>query len=157
MRVLVLLSCLLLGTTSGIPYKEVEMRFNSEKIYFICQDIRCLVDSICRVLDVPYELVWQIGQNESGWRWLTGQDGDIGYLQVMPQTFEFWEKKLKLEGGHTELNNLIVGITYLRHQYDRYGSWRKARFSYARGSWREEWTWRPIERRFMGKIDWSKY
>lgn len=123
------------------------------------QPILAVSDSICAELGVPAELVREIGKNESGWRCIRNQTGgtDYGDLQVVQETFDYWYKELGLTGGKTRKNYLIVGITYLKSQHDRYGSWRKARFSYARGHWRDETTWTCLEEKFMNKINWSKY
>ena len=155
MKTLIISIFILVGTQRPAP--EMLKEFNLERITTYCQDIYCLSDSICNSIGVPPKLVYEIGQNESRWTWVVGKAGDLGYLQILPRTFEFWREKLKLEGGHTELNNLIVGITYLKSQHKRYGSWRKARFAYARGHWRDETTWTCLEEKFMSRIDWDDY
>lgn len=116
-------------------------------------------DSICLTIGVPPQLIREVGNNESGWRCIKNINGgsDYGDLQVIEPTFNYWYKELGLEGGKTRKNYLIVGIHYFKTQYDRYGSWEKARFSYARGSWRPEHTWTCLEEKFMGKIDWRQY
>jgi hypothetical protein len=121
--------------------------------------ILAISDSICEALGVPAQLVREIGKNESGWRCIKNLTGgtDFGDLQVVEKTFDYWYETLKLEGGKTRRNYLIVGITYLKSQHKRYGTWEKARFSYARGHWRNETTWTCLEQKFMGKIDWSQY
>jgi len=121
--------------------------------------IQWQADSICRSINVPFGLVNDIALNESGWRCIRNLAGgsDYGDLQVLESTFRYWESKLKLEGGKTRLNCLIVGIHYLRWQYDRYGNWEKARYAYGRGRWKEPDKWTKLETRFMQKIDFSKY
>ncbi len=116
-------------------------------------------DSICNSIGVPPELVREIGENESGWRCIRSQSGgtDFGDLQVIDKTFKYWYDELNLKGGKTRYNYLVVGIHYLKYNYDRYHSWEKARFSYARGSWRSKSTWTCLEEKFMGKINWSRY
>ncbi|MCB0733476.1 MAG: transglycosylase SLT domain-containing protein [Flavobacteriales bacterium] len=123
------------------------------------QAILWVSDSICASLDVPAKLIREIGQNESGWRCIKSLSGgtDYGDLQVVESTFNFWYDQLELEGGKTRENYLIVGIHYLKYLHDRYGSWKKARFAYARGHWRGRDTWTCLEIKFMDKIDWSKY
>ncbi len=117
-----------------------------------------LVDSICKAKGVPTELVIEIGKNESNWEWTReGAFGDYGDLQVIPVTFDYWYKTLQLSGGKTRTNYLIVGIHYLKYQYDRYGSWRKARYAYGRGHWKNPSQWTAMERSFMRKIDFGKY
>lgn len=116
-------------------------------------------DSICRTLNVPYPLVLEIGQNESQWNFIRQKRGGRGKgdLQVIDNTFAHWYNLLHLKGGHTRSNYLIVSIHYLKYCRVKYGSWRKARFVYARGHWRDESTWTPMERAFMNRINWSKY
>lgn len=118
-----------------------------------------VADSICQAVGVPYDLVVEIGNNESGWRYIENSNGgtDFGDLQVIDKTFWYWYERLELSGGKTRRNYLAVGIHYLRYQYERYGSWEKARFAYGRGNWREPSTWTCLEEKFMGKINWSKY
>ncbi|MCB9262706.1 MAG: transglycosylase SLT domain-containing protein [Flavobacteriales bacterium] len=116
-------------------------------------------DSICHSLNIPAELVREIGQNESGWRCIKSISGgsDYGDLQVIDETFNHWYNFLELEGGKTRENYLIVGIHCLKFYYDKYHSWEKARFAYGRGFWRNRTTWTCLEEEFMGKIDWKKY
>jgi hypothetical protein len=118
-----------------------------------------VADSICQVAGVPFELVKEIGQNESGWQYIGNTTGgtDFGDLQVIDITFDYWYNRLKLQGGKTRRNYLKIGIYYLKWLYDREGSWQKARFCYGRGTWRDESTWTTMEKQFMHKIDWSKY
>ncbi|MFT5725483.1 MAG: hypothetical protein ACI9JN_002608 [Bacteroidia bacterium] len=116
-------------------------------------------DSICLSIGVPNKLVREIGQNETGWRCIRSLSGgtDFGDLQVIDETFDYWYQRLDLTGGKSRYNYLVVGIHYLKYNHDRYNSWEKARFAYARGSWRNQSTWTCLEERFMTKINWSKY
>ncbi len=118
-----------------------------------------VADSICQEAGVPFELVKEIGNNESGWRYISNTNGgtDHGDLQVIDQTYWYWYDELGLTGGKTRRNYLKVGIYYLKYLHNRYGSWEKARFAYGRGHWREPSTWTDLEKKFMGKIDWTKY
>lgn len=118
-----------------------------------------VADSICQEVGVPFELVKEIGENESGWRFISNENGgtDHGDLQVIQPTFNLWYKKLGLSGGKTRRNYLKVGIYLLKHCYDTHGSWKKARYVYGRGQWRDESAWTELEKKFMSKIDWEKY
>lgn len=118
-----------------------------------------IADSICLEAGVPFELVKEIGNNESGWRYISNTNGgsDHGDLQVIDATFWHWYKKLELEGGKTRRNYLKVGIYYLKSLHNKYGSWEMTRFAYGRGHWRGPETWTKLEKKFMGKIDFSKY
>jgi hypothetical protein len=123
------------------------------------QTILAFSDSVCNSLGVPPKLIREIGNNESGWRYIKNTNGgtDMGDLQVIDKTFDYWYNRLELEGGKTRENYVIVGIHYLKYNFNRYKSWKKARFAYARGSWRDESTWTCLEEKFMKKIDWSQY
>ena len=123
------------------------------------ETIQLKSDSICRELGIPAQLVREIGQNESGWQCIRSFSGgtDYGDLQVVESTFNYWYDRLELEGGKTRENYLIVGINYLKYLHDRYGSWEKARFAYARGHWRDRSTWTCLEVKFMDKINWRQY
>ncbi|MBI1305717.1 MAG: hypothetical protein GC181_03775 [Bacteroidetes bacterium] len=121
--------------------------------------IKLFSDSVCNSIGVPAKLVREIGENESGWRCIKSLSGgtDYGDLQVVEKTFTYWYDQLGLTGGKTRENYLIVGIHYLKFLHNRYGSWKKARFAYARGHWRSRATWTCLEETFMSKIDWRKY
>ena len=118
-----------------------------------------VADSICQEAGVPFELVKEIGQNESGWRYISNTNGgsDHGDLQVIDETYWYWYDKLELKGGKTRRNYLKVAIYYLKSLHNKYGSWEKARFAYGRGRWRTPDTWTCLEEKFMGKIDFTKY
>lgn len=120
---------------------------------------KAFADSVCKSIGVPYALVLEIGNNESRWNFIRQKRGGRGKgdLQVIDNTFSHWYNRLHLKGGHTRSNYLIVSIHYLKHCFEKHGTWRKARFVYARGHWRDESTWSPMERAFMNKIDWEKY
>jgi hypothetical protein len=137
-----------------MPQKEVvkPVEVKSKSVFEVA-------DSICQEAGVPFQLVKEIGQNESGWRYISNTNGgtDHGDLQVIESTFWHWYDALDLTGGKTRRNYLKVAIYYLKDRYDTYGSWKKARFAYGRGSWRDESTWTPLEHKFMSKINWAKY
>jgi hypothetical protein len=122
-------------------------------------EILAFSDSVCRAAGVPPGLIRDIGNNETGWRYIRDFNGGTahGDLQIVDNTFFHWYKKLGLKGGKTRENYLIVGIYYIKSLYKVYGSWQKSRYAYARGHWKEPSKWTPLERKFMGKIDWSKY
>jgi hypothetical protein len=116
-------------------------------------------DSIANSLGVPPQLVYEIGMNESRWPHPENADYLIkdGDLQVIGATFSYWYKRLELSGGKTRYNYLVIGINYLNECYRIGGSWRKARYIYGRGRWKEPSQWTKLERHFMNKIDWTQY
>ncbi len=126
---------------------------------FAPKTIKQVSDSICYSIGVPARLVREIGENESNWRCIKSLSGgtDFGDLQVIDITFDYWYNRLSLNGGKTRKNYLIVGIHYLKYCHDMYGSWEKARYAYARGSWKSPYRWTSLEKKFMTKIDWSQY
>jgi hypothetical protein len=122
-------------------------------------DIFYFVDSISDIYGIPKGLIYEIGMNESRWPKPDNinhliKDGD---LQVIERTFNYWYNQIGLTGGKNRINYLIIGCHYLKFCYDKTGSWKKARFMYGRGHWREPKTWTPLEKKFMSKINWSKY
>ncbi len=123
------------------------------------QSVFDIADSIALAMGVPPGLVYDVGKNESGWP----RPYDVNYLirngdlQVMEPTFNFMYKRLGLTGGKTRYNYLVIGISYLKYNYDVFGSWKKARYAYGRGHWKPPSQWTALEKKFMGKIDWSKY
>lgn len=133
--------------------------FDTSLYVLLTPSILDFVDSIAKIYGVPYQLVYEIGMNESRWPNIY----DINYLipkgdlQVIDPSFTILYNQLKLSGGKTRKNYIICAIYYLRKNYDIYGSWRKARYAYGRGRWKPESQWTSLERRFMNKIDWSKY
>ncbi len=116
-------------------------------------------DSVCISAGVPPGLIRDIGNNETAWRFIRDYSGGTahGDLQIVDNTFNYWYKKLKLKGGKTRENYLIVGIYYIKSLYKTYGSWKKARYAYARGHWKDPSKWTALEKKFMGKINWEQY
>ncbi len=121
--------------------------------------IQAFSDSVCVSAGVPPGLIRDIGNNETGWRYIRDYSGGTanGDLQIVDNTYFYWYKKLKLSGGKTRENYLIVGIYYIKSLYKTHGSWQKARYAYARGHWKEPSKWSPLEKKFMGKINWPQY
>lgn len=133
--------------------------FDSLQVWTLLPTVFDLADSIAMVFNVPPKLVYEIGMNESRWPRIYDLDYLIkdGDLQVIDRTFNHFYKELGLTGGKTRKNYLMVGIYYLRVNYDIYHNWRKARYAYGRGRWKPESQWTSLERHFMNKIDWSQY
>ena len=149
------------GINSSYQQDMEVLREISERkeLKFKPKTIKEISDSICLSIGVPPKLVREIGNNESGWRCIKSLSGgtDYGDLQVIEKTFQYWYDRLGLEGGKTRKNYLIVGIHYLKYNHDRYKSWEKARYAYARGSWKNPDSWTALEKKFMGKIDFTQY
>lgn len=133
--------------------------FDTNSYLVLLPTILDIADSICQAFGVPSQLVYEIGMNESRWQNINDLDYLIkdGDLQVIDRTFNHFYDVLKLEGGKTRRNYLIVGIYYLKQNYDQYQSWEKARYAYGRGRWKPRSQWTALEKSFMNKIDWTQY
>jgi hypothetical protein len=118
-----------------------------------------IADSLAIAMNVPPQLVYEIGLNESKWPMIYDHSYLIvfGDLQVIDRTFDYFYEQLGLKGGKTRINYLIIGIYYLRQNYEQQGSWQKARYAYGRGFWKPPNRWTALERHFMNKIDWRRY
>ncbi len=133
--------------------------FDSNMIFVLHPSILDFADSVALALGVPPKLIYEIGMNESRWPNVYDLDYLIkdGDLQVIDRTFNHFYNEMHLTGGKTRKNYLLVGIYYLKVNYDLYHNWRKARYAYGRGRWKSESQWTRLERHFMNKIDWSNY
>lgn len=118
--------------------------------------------------EVPKELVYEIGNNESGWlhpndlnyiqqpTYVPGESSK-GDLQVIDKSFKSLSKELHLK-EKTRETLLIAGIYYLKKCYiQNDSSWYKARYVYARGRWKNPNKWTKLEKKFMSKINFNKY
>lgn len=122
----------------------------------------------CDSLNVPREYVYDVGMNESGWKYpndstfIQGPDyvpGETsqGDLQMIDPTWEYWSKQLNLKQKNRK-NLLIACIAYHKYCYWKGdSSWEKARYIYARGRWKPKSKWTKLEKRFMSKMNFKKY
>lgn len=121
---------------------------------------------ICKEEGVPYQLIYEIGKNESGWRhigdtsfvakcWDTTEKS-IGDLQVNTKYWGYFSKKYCVY-DKSRLSLLKISVKHMAYLKRVHGTWRKARFVYGRGHWRGEDTWTCAEVSFMGKINWKVY
>ncbi len=104
---------------------------------------------------VPPELALAVVQRESNFNQLAvGKDGEIGLFQIMPAT--------AIELGVNPAiasENIEGGISYLRQQYERFGSWDLALAAYNAGASTVEsgTIWESTQRYvadIMGSLDW---
>lgn len=155
------MSCFTMSfSTDSSPPSEYEVVQEQPKTIFD------YAETFCRVYEVPYDLVYEIGKNESRWpcpenllfiqECLDVEEDSDGDLQIWPTTWDYLKDQLHLQ-EKTRITLLHAGIYYLRQQYDRYGSWEMARYAYARGSWKPPTEWTKLEKKFMNKINWSNY
>lgn len=83
--------------------------------------------------NIPHYIYWRLINKESTFRMIENiSSGAFGYMQVMPATFDEFEDKLNLVGGHTVRNNIEVGSYYLAKHY--YTFINKGKYS-ERKSW----------------------
>ena len=125
-----------------------------------------VLDSLCSAYSVPYELVYEIGMNESRWKnsedleyiQMCGIEGEDsrGDLQVNMKYAEYFKNRYNVS-NLDRIGLLEISVKHLSWLGKRHKSWRKARFVYARGSWRGYKTWTNMEQHFMNKINWYKY
>jgi hypothetical protein len=133
--------------------------FDTNTYLVILPSITDKADSICLAIGVPPKLIYEIGMNESRRQNVYDLDYLIkdGDLQVIDRTFKHYYTGLGLTGGKSRINYLIVGIYYLKRNYTIYQSWEQARYAYGRGRWKPRSQWTSLEKKFMGKINWSDY
>jgi hypothetical protein len=150
--------------TEDIIHLDVKIKDEEPKKEWVFEKLEFYCDS----LNIPYDLMYQIGMNESGLlhpndsNFIQGPDyvkneDSQGDFQMIHSTWRVWSKKLKLEEKNRE--NLLIACThYFKYCYI-YGdsSWRKARYIYARGRWKEPYRWTRLERKFMDKINFNTY
>jgi hypothetical protein len=69
----------------------------------------------CELLDIPIKIFFRIMERESRFQFVSNKTGSgaFGYMQVMPGTFRIWQEKLKLSGGHTPKNNILVSANLI--------------------------------------------
>jgi soluble lytic murein transglycosylase-like protein len=70
-------------------------------------------------------------ERESSWRpYAVSSSGAVGLAQVKPSTARDVSPGLDV---HDPWQNLVAGSCYLRAQFDRFGTWRKALHAYVAG------------------------
>lgn len=122
----------------------------------------------CIEYGVPVEYMYEVGLNESNWRFPNDStfimpplfvkgENSYGDCQMLNRTYSVWSKKLGLKEKTRE--NLLIACIAMSKECYIIGdsSWEKARFIYARGKWRPKSTWTTLETKFMSKIDFKKY
>ena len=122
----------------------------------------------CNKYGVPKEYMYEVGQNESGWRnpndstfimppLYVKNERSFGDCQMLNSTYRIWAKQLGLKEKTRE--NLLIACIAMSKECYIIGdsSWEKARYIYARGKWKPKYKWTKLENRFMNKIDFKKY
>ena len=93
---------------------------------------------------VDEPILFEMISRESEWRQvgadgrtLRSRSGALGLTQIKASTARDVSPSLD---PHDAAQNLIAGACYLRQQFDRFGSWRKALHAYHAGPWRRTTT-----------------
>lgn len=92
---------------------------------------------------IPYTIFFRVIDRESGFQFIsnTAGSGAFGYCQVMPSTFKYASKRLRLK-EHNQINNIKVGAWVLRQAYDKYrregfdekSAWYRSLIDYSGGN-----------------------
>ena len=109
------------------------------------------IDSVAKAYDVPPSVMMAVAKNESGFKWVVGSYGDMGYFQIIPSTYAYLYKRVRPKRD-TFTNNVILAGYYLSTLHKKYGSWTKARYAYGRGHWKSPDTWTAMENKFMSNF-----
>jgi len=93
----------------------------------IDDDILFLMVEQANKYKIPYTIYFRLIDRESGFKFIhnigkNGGSGAFGYMQIMPKTFKSFKKILNLRGGHTKVNNILVGSYMLSRSYNYWKS-----------------------------------
>lgn len=93
--------------------------------------------------DVPEPLIYAVIRTESGFdAEARSHAGAVGLMQLMPDTFDWLSRLLDEKSPTGDIadpeTNIKYGTYYLRHLYDRFGSWQTAVAAYNAGHGRVE-------------------
>lgn len=85
-------------------------------------DIFFLMVSEIEKNKIPPVIFYKVVERESGFRFISNYEGSgaMGYMQIMPGTFNKYYKKMGLKGGHNQINNIKVGTKLLRNLYNKW-------------------------------------
>ena len=120
---------------NNLQYKII----HESKITYI-ENLKSIPDSILFLMaseankyDIPYVIFFRIMEHESKFQFVKNTKGSSanGYMQIIKSTFNSYYNKLKLSGGHTQSNNIIVAANLIDtiHRF-----WRK-KFKDRRKAW----------------------
>lgn len=95
------------------------------------QGLRALATSAAHLCGVPVAIFHALIQRESSWRpWVVSSSGAVGLGQIKPSTLRDIDPRLN---AWAPWDNLLGSACYLRQQFDRFGTWRKALHAYHAG------------------------
>lgn len=106
-------------------YHEAKLE-NYQSIERLDDDILVFMWNEHKKYDIPTTIYFRLIEIESSFMWVNNKtSGAMGYMQVMPTTYNLFNKQLNL-GKHDKINNIRVG-TYML--YEHYNRWREMGFS----------------------------
>lgn len=104
-------------------YKKANLDNFKLNLNRVDYEILDLMVSQANKYNIPYTIYFRLIDMESGFKFVINvSSGALGYMQLMPNTFKSYYKKLGLKGGHTKKNNIIIGSYKLNKNYKK---WRK--------------------------------
>jgi len=93
--------------------------------------LRSLATAAANLCGVPVGIFHALIQRESSWRpWVVSSSGAVGLGQIKPSTLRDIDPRLN---AWEPWDNLLGSACYLRQQFDRFGTWRKALHAYHAG------------------------
>lgn len=93
--------------------------------------LRQMASDAAELCGVPVALFHALIERESSWRpHVVSRSGAVGLAQVKPSTARGVSPTLDVR---EPWQNLVAGACYLRQQFDRFGTWRKALHAYRLG------------------------
>lgn len=134
-------------------YKSYNYKPLGKKYHVEDYNVLNHVKTLCLKYDVPYEIPYNIGKNESGWinatdstyirRCLNTKEGSLGDLQMLPENYhKKYKHLLNLSDTPTRHSLLEASICYLSELHLKYNDWEKVRYAYARGSWKPKYAYK---------------
>lgn len=114
-------------------------------------EVRDAVKRASEQYGVPLEILVAVGEQESRWQLdAVGEAGEIGPMQVLPETAAFAEAAIGRELDLTDpADNVEAAAWYLRWCYDYEGDWARALAAYNGGP--NAWDYKPITRAYVAE------
>ena len=108
---------------------------NTSAISLIKSDYGNWIKHISSQTGTPEKIIYGVIATESsGNPTAKGRDGEIGLMQLMPDTIAFLNNKFDLglmkEAAFNPYNNILAGSLYLSYLYSETNDWNKAIIAY---------------------------
>lgn len=95
---------------------------NYKVINRVDEDILVFMWNEHKKYDIPTTIYFRLIELESAFMWVDNKtSGAMGYMQVMPATYNLFNKQLDI-GKHNKINNIRVGTFML---YEHYNRWKE--------------------------------